>query len=71
MADGFPRYVVDRDRLTGGGISSGLDEALGLIQLLYGDAVAQGVQQNTQYYPDPPVSSAIPQTNSCPVAAAP
>jgi cyclohexyl-isocyanide hydratase len=71
MADGFPRYVTDRDRMTGGGISSGLDESLELIRLLCGDAVAEGVQQNTQYYPDPPVSSLIPQTNACPVAPAP
>jgi hypothetical protein len=33
---GHPRYCLDRNRLTGGGISSGLDEALELIQLLKG-----------------------------------
>jgi cyclohexyl-isocyanide hydratase len=60
VAAGNPRFVLDRDRLTGGGISSGLDEALMLIQLLQGTVAAQQVQQNTQYYPDPPVDSAIP-----------
>ncbi len=60
VAEGHPRFVLDRDRLTGGGISSGLDEALMLIQLLQGTVAAQEVQQSTQYYPDPPVSSAIP-----------
>ena len=60
VADGHPRFVLDRDRLTGGGISSGLDEALMLIQLLEGTVAAQNVQQSVQYYPDPPVSSAIP-----------
>jgi cyclohexyl-isocyanide hydratase len=60
VAEGTPRYVLDRNRLTGGGISSGLDEALKLIELLQGTAAAQEVQQNTQYYPDPPVSSEIP-----------
>lgn len=60
VADGHPRFVLDRDRLTGGGISSGLDEALMLIQLLEGTVAAQKVQQSVQYYPDPPVSSAIP-----------
>jgi transcriptional regulator GlxA family with amidase domain len=60
VADGHPRFVLDRNRLTGGGISSGLDEALMLIQLLQGTVAAQQVQQNTQYYPDPPVSSTIP-----------
>jgi transcriptional regulator GlxA family with amidase domain len=64
VADGHPRFVLDRDRLTGGGISSGLDEALMLIQLLQGTVAAQQVQQQTQYYPDPPVSSAIPPAPS-------
>src|ERR1043165_4512360 len=59
IADGHPRFAVDRNRLTGGGISSGLDEALKLIELLSGTAAAQAVQQTTQYYPDPPVSSLI------------
>ena len=40
--------VLDRNRLTGGGISSGLDEALMLIQLLQGTVAAQEVQQNTR-----------------------
>jgi len=60
VAEGNPRFVLDRNRLTGGGISSGLDEALMLIQLLQGTVAAQKVQQSTQYYPDPPVTSAIP-----------
>jgi cyclohexyl-isocyanide hydratase len=63
-----PRYCLDRDRLTGGGISSGLDEALALIQLLKGTGVAQSVQQSTQYYPRPPVTSQIPTATSCPVS---
>jgi cyclohexyl-isocyanide hydratase len=37
VADGHPRFVVDGNRLTGGGISSGLDEALQLITLLSGE----------------------------------
>ena len=64
VADGHPRFVLDRDRLTGGGISSGLDEALMLIQLLAGTVAAQQVQQQTQYYPNPPVDSAIPPAPS-------
>ncbi len=71
VADGHPRFVVDRNRLTGGGISSGLDEALKLIELLDGEAKAQGVQQTTQYYPDPPVSSEIPNVITSPMMPAP
>ena len=67
VADGHPRFQLDRDRLTGGGISSGLDEALELIALLAGTEAAQGVQQTTQYYPDPPVSSAIPNRITSPM----
>jgi cyclohexyl-isocyanide hydratase len=71
VADGHPRFVVDRNRLTGGGISSGLDEALQLIALLSGEGTAQSVQQTTQYYPDPPVSSEIPNVIATPMMPAP
>jgi cyclohexyl-isocyanide hydratase len=60
VADNNPRFVQDRNRLTGGGISSGLDEALRLVEILKGTLVAQQVQQTLQYYPRPPVDSAIP-----------
>lgn len=60
VADGHPRFHEDRNRLTGGGISSGLDESLRLIELLTDAATAQKAQQTAQYYPDPPVTSAIP-----------
>jgi transcriptional regulator GlxA family with amidase domain len=69
VAEGYPRFVVDRNRVTGGGISSGLDEALKMVELLAGYEVAQQVQQFTQYYPSPPVASTIPPTNSCPLDA--
>jgi cyclohexyl-isocyanide hydratase len=67
VAKGHPRFVLDRNRLTGGGISSGLDESLKLIEILRGTASAQYVQQMTQYYPDLPVSSEIPPTQRCPL----
>jgi cyclohexyl-isocyanide hydratase len=67
VANGHPRFRLDRDRLTGGGISSGLDEALKLIELLTDTATAESVQQTTQYYPDPPVNSEIPNTITSPM----
>jgi cyclohexyl-isocyanide hydratase len=70
VVDGHPRFALDRNRLTGGGISSGLDEALQLISLLAGTAAAEAVQQTTQYYPDPPVSSLIPNTITSPMPPA-
>jgi cyclohexyl-isocyanide hydratase len=71
LAPGYPRFVHDRDRLTGGGVSSGLDTALKLIELLGGTALAEQVQQATQYYPDPPVHSVLPPTPAqCPLPPA-
>jgi transcriptional regulator GlxA family with amidase domain len=62
------RYILSGNRLTGGGISSGLDESLMLIQLLFGTTTALDVQLSTQYFPRPPVSGSIPfGTPACPV----
>lgn len=66
VSPGHPRFVLDRNRLTGGGVSSGLDEALKLVELLSSYEVAQSVQQNIQYYPDPPVQSTLPLADQCP-----
>jgi transcriptional regulator GlxA family with amidase domain len=65
VAEGHPRFVVDRTRVTGGGISSGLDEAFKLVELLSDYATAQKVQQTTQYYPCPPVSGTLPDATGC------
>src|SRR5467141_1111725 len=67
VAEGHPRFVVDRNRVTGGGISSGLDEAFKLVELLSDYATAQKVQQTTQYYPRPPVSGTLPNATGCPL----
>jgi transcriptional regulator GlxA family with amidase domain len=61
------RFVVSGNRLTGGGISSGLDEALKLIELLFDEATAISVQATTQYFPNPPVMGSIPPAPACPV----
>ena len=65
VVDGHPRFVRDRNRLTGGGISSGLDEALKLVELLTDVKTAQDVQRTIQYYPDPPVSSEMHPVERC------
>ncbi|MEY9404509.1 transcriptional regulator GlxA family with amidase domain [Bradyrhizobium diazoefficiens] len=66
------RFVVSRNefgnRLTGGGISAGLDEALKLISLLFGNETAESVQVTTQYFPKPPVQGVIPATPQCPIS---
>jgi len=67
VAQGFPRFVLDGNCLTGGGISSGLDEAFKLVELLAGYEEAQSIQQTTQYYPCPPVASELEPATSCPL----
>ncbi|HEU0297960.1 MAG TPA: DJ-1/PfpI family protein [Longimicrobium sp.] len=66
----WPRFVVDRNRVTGGGISSSLDEALQVVLMLFGQQVAESVQVTIQYFPDPPVQGAIPVPPGCPLDSA-
>jgi transcriptional regulator GlxA family with amidase domain len=72
----FPRFVVDPEepdeetggvRVTGAGISAGIDEALELVKLIAGESVAESVQQTMQYYPDPPVYAELPEPGACPM----
>ena len=59
------RFIVSGNRLTGGGISSGLDEALQLIWLLFDKNTAERVQETTQYLPQPPVSGKLGTPAEC------
>jgi transcriptional regulator GlxA family with amidase domain len=65
VVPGHPRFVESGNRLTGGGISSGLDEALRLIEILTDTATATDVQVLTQYFPVPPVQGTIPDPRPC------
>jgi transcriptional regulator GlxA family with amidase domain len=80
VVPGYPRYQVNRFKgdkgrwryvVTGGGVSSGLDETLKLIALIAGTAVAKDVQLNTQYFPKPPVKGRIPRPTGCPLDSIP
>ncbi len=71
VADGYLRFVVDRNRITGGGISSGLDEALEVIARVSSYEIACQVQLITQYFPKPPINGSIPDRNDkCPLDGA-
>lgn len=59
------RFIESGNRLTGGGISSGLDEALKLIALLFDEETAAAVQVSTQYFPKPPIKGCIPAAPPC------
>jgi len=53
VVDDYRRYVQSGNRVTGGGISSGLDEALYIVSLLYGTDQARRGQLAMQYRPSP------------------
>ncbi len=69
LVPGYPRYVKSGNRITGGGISSGIDEALYLVELIAGTDIAGSIQQTLQYYPQSPVDRPLPATPpaGCPV----
>lgn len=54
------RVVIDRNRITGGGITAGIDFGLTLAALLHGDSVAQEIQLMLEYDPQPPFDSGSP-----------
>jgi transcriptional regulator GlxA family with amidase domain len=71
VAPGYPRFWVDGNRVTGGGVSSGVDESLRIIQLVAGTDIAEQVQVVVQYFPDPPVKGKIPDDNKCAIKIPP
>ena len=54
------RTVVDRNRVTGGGVTAGIDFALTLIALIRGEAHGRMVQLALEYDPQPPFDSGSP-----------
>lgn len=55
------RVVWDRNRVTGGGVTAGIDFALTLIAGLFGDDRAQRIQLGMEYDPAPPFASGSPR----------
>lgn len=54
------RVVEDRNRITGGGVTSGIDFGLTLLARLTSEEYAQGWQLGTEYNPHPPFDSGAP-----------
>jgi cyclohexyl-isocyanide hydratase len=54
------RVVEDRNRITGGGVTSGIDFGLTLLARLAGEDYARGWQLGTEYDPDPPFDAGTP-----------
>ena len=55
------RVVVDRNRITGAGVTAGIDFGLVLASTIYGEAVAREVQLMIEYNPAPPFDSGTPE----------
>jgi cyclohexyl-isocyanide hydratase len=54
------RVVVDRNRITGGGVTAGIDFGLTLAAALAGDDTAKAIQLGLEYNPDPPFRAGHP-----------
>ncbi len=58
------RVVRDRDRVTGAGVTSGIDFALGVTAELAGREVAEEIQLQMEYDPEPPFEGGSPRSAS-------
>ncbi|HZA52371.1 MAG TPA: DJ-1/PfpI family protein [Myxococcaceae bacterium] len=56
------RVVIDRDRVTAGGVTAGLDFGLAIAERLRGTRVAEQIQLMIEYDPSPPFSAGSPRT---------
>src|SRR5690606_7078882 len=54
------RFVEDRNRFTGGGVTSGIDFGLLLLARLASEEYAQGWQLGSEYDPQPPFQMGTP-----------
>ncbi len=63
-----PDRVVEHGKIiTAAGVSSGIDMALRLAQLMYGDEAAQAVQLGIEYDPEPPFDAGSPEKAPQPI----
>lgn len=58
---GTERVVIDRDRITGGGVTAGIDFALVLAGKLCGEETAKMIQLLLEYNPAPPFDVGSPE----------
>jgi cyclohexyl-isocyanide hydratase len=58
------RVCVDRNRITGGGVTAGIDFGLTLASILSNQTTAEAIQLLLEYNPAPPFNSGSPDTAS-------
>ncbi len=63
------RVCVDRNRITGGGVTAGIDFALTLVSILIDQPTAQAIQLRLEYNPAPPFDSGSPDTAPAEIVA--
>ncbi|UOM37245.1 DJ-1/PfpI family protein [Acuticoccus sp. I52.16.1] len=63
------RVVVDRNRMTGGGVTAGIDLGLTVVAEMFGRPVAEFVQLRLEYNPQPPFDAGSPDTAPAEVVA--
>jgi cyclohexyl-isocyanide hydratase len=56
------RVCVDRNRITGGGVTAGIDFALTLVSIMVDRPTAEAIQLRLEYNPAPPFKSGSPDT---------
>src|SRR5260370_15551873 len=56
------RVCVDRNRITGGGVTVGIDFALTLVSIMVDRQTAEAVQLRLEYNPAPPFNAGSPDT---------
>jgi cyclohexyl-isocyanide hydratase len=54
------RIVVDRNRITGGGVTAGIDLGLYIASLIANEQTARAIQLSLEYNPAPPFNSGSP-----------
>ena len=55
------RVVIDRNRITGGGVTAGIDFGLSLLAVLRDENVAKVTQLMLEYDPEPPFNAGTPE----------
>ncbi len=58
---GTERVVIDRNRITGGGVTAGIDFGLTIASILYGEEIAKITQLLMEYNPVPPFDTGSPE----------
>ena len=55
------RYVIDRNRATGGGVTAGIDFGLAMVAALVDETTAMTIQLVMEYSPEPPFNAGTPE----------